>query len=221
MLLMLFFNISALTRTGRTHIFSYFIKASEDGTPSFLNRACITRTETIMTNVPLSSRPVVVRVMRIVALVVFGLPLFATPSDDAMPPGFEHWTTKSISPYVADMTAEAPSDPHRFAVRLLSDYPNDSFLLVHRAADGPVEWHETQADVFFIQSGSATLLLGGRLVNGETVAPHEKRNGMISGGVRRNISAGDIVRIPPRIPHQVLLNGSPEFDYFVVKIKGY
>jgi mannose-6-phosphate isomerase-like protein (cupin superfamily) len=174
-----------------------------------------------MRNLPRIPFSSATRLTRVLALTLFGLPLFATPTDDAVPPGFEQWTTKSLSPYVADMAAEAPSDPHRFAVRLLADYPNDSFLLVHRAADGPVEWHETQADVFFVQSGSATLLLGGRLVNGETVAPHEKRNGTIIGGVQRKISAGDIVRIPPRVPHQVLLDGSSEFDYFVVKIKGY
>jgi mannose-6-phosphate isomerase-like protein (cupin superfamily) len=122
---------------------------------------------------------------------------------------------------MAAMIAEAPSDPHRFAVRLLADYPNDAVLLVHRDADGPPEWHETQADVFFVQSGSATLVVGGELINGETVGPHEKRNGSIAGGVRRKIAAGDIVRIPPRVPHQLLLEGSGAFDYFVVKIKGY
>jgi len=122
---------------------------------------------------------------------------------------------------MTDMIAEAPSDPHQFAVRQLADYPNDAFLLVHRAADGPVEWHETQADVFFVQSGSATLVLGGQLVKGETVGPHEKRNGTIVGGIRRKIATGDVVRIPPRVPHQLLLEGSGPFDYFVVKIKGY
>jgi hypothetical protein len=65
------------------------------------------------------------------------------------------------------------------------------------------------------------LLLGGKYVNGETVGPHEKRNGSIVGGVRRKMSAGDVVRIPPRVPHQVLLEGAPAFDYFVVKVKGY
>ena len=94
-------------------------------------------------------------------------------------------------------------------------------MLVHREADGQAEWHETQADVFFVQSGSATLVFGGTLVNGETVGPHEKRNGTIQGGVRQRISAGDVVRIPPRVPHQLLLEGSHEFNYFVIKIKGY
>jgi hypothetical protein len=67
----------------------------------------------------------------------------------------------------------------------LADYANDSYLLVHRAGDGQVEWHETQADVFFVLSGTATLLLGGKMVNGETVGPHEKRNGSIVGGIRQ------------------------------------
>ncbi len=104
-------------------------------------------------------------------------------------------------------------------MELLADFPNDSAMLVRREADGQVEWHETQADIFFVQSGSATLVVGGTLENGETVGPHEKRNGSIRGGVRRKLSAGDVVRIPAREPHQLLLEGSPEFIYFVVKIK--
>jgi hypothetical protein len=83
--------------------------------------------------------------------------------------GFEPWAAVSLKPIVQAMNEEAPTDPHRFVVRQLADYPNHGFLLVHRAGDGPVEWHETQADVFFLQSGSATLIVGGKLINGETV----------------------------------------------------
>ena len=149
------------------------------------------------------------------------LTCFPLPAQEQALPGFHVWTVDSLQPYLAEMTAEAPSDPHKFAVRQLADDPNDAYLFVHREADGQVEWHQTQADIFFVQSGSATLLIGGRLVDGETVGPHEKRNGHIEGGVRRPISAGDVVRIPPRVPHQLLLGGSQKFDYFVVKIKGY
>lgn len=156
----------------------------------------------------------------VVALFVAVLTL-ALPAQDAPPSGFEQWTSKSLAPVIADLATEAPNDPHRFAVRQLADYPNDGFLMVHRTADGAVEWHQTQADVFFVQSGTATLLLGGKYVNGETVGPHEKRNGSIVGGLRRKMSAGDVVRIPPRVPHQVLLEGAAAFNYFVVKVKGY
>ena len=59
------------------------------------------------------------------------------------------------------------------------------------------------------------------MVNAETVSPHEKRNGSIQGGFRQKLSAGDIVHIPARVPHQLLLDGSHEFTYFVIKVKGY
>jgi len=72
-----------------------------------------------------------------------------------------------------------------------------------------------------VQSGSATLVVGGTLLNGETVAPHEKRNGTIQGGVRQKLSAGDVVRIPAKVPHQVLLDGAHEFSYLVIRVKGY
>jgi quercetin dioxygenase-like cupin family protein len=56
---------------------------------------------------------------------------------------------------------------------------------------------------------------------GELVEPHGKRNGTIQGGVRQKLSAGDVILIPAQVPHQILLNGSREFTYFVVKVKGY
>ncbi|HUK47795.1 MAG TPA: hypothetical protein VLW06_09390 [Terriglobales bacterium] len=150
------------------------------------------------------------------------LPWMPFASAQEQPPsGFEQWTPDSLKHFDQKMHADAVQDPHHFAVEQLADYPHENFLLVHRESDGQVEWHETQVDVFFVLSGSATLLLGGTMSGAETVGPHEKRNGTITGGVRRKLSAGDVVRIPPRVPHQILLGDSHEFNYFVVKIKGY
>ncbi len=92
-------------------------------------------------------------------------------AQETTPTGFEQWTSASLAKVNESMSEDAASDPHHFAVRQLADFPNDGFLEVRRQTDGPVEWHETQADVFFVQSGSATLLVGGTLVNGETVSP--------------------------------------------------
>ena len=142
-------------------------------------------------------------------------------AQEAPPEGFEHWSTDSLRQLQSSLQTEAAKDPHRVAARRLKDFPNDLFMLAHRQADGVVEWHETQADIFFVQSGSATLLVGGTMVGGETIEPHEKRNGRIQGGTRVKLAPGDIVRIPAKVPHQILLEGAPEFTYLVVKIKGY
>ena len=107
------------------------------------------------------------------------LPLSGVSVDTTEPEGFKFWSAASVNQATHDLMEPAASDPHHFAVRQLGDFPNEAVLLVHRGTDGQAEWHETQVDVIYVQSGSATLLVGGTLVNGETVAPHEKRNGTI------------------------------------------
>ena len=151
----------------------------------------------------------------------FALFVFFAVAQDTAPEGFELWSAASLTEVAQALKTEAASSPNHIAVRHLADFPDDMFMLSHREADGVVEWHETQADILLVQSGSATLVVGGTMVGGETVEPHEKRNGTIQGGVRRKLSAGDVVRIPARTPHQILLDGSHGFTYFVIKVKGY
>ena len=158
---------------------------------------------------------------KVVFVCLMLIPLSAVSLDNAAPDGFKWWPSASLNQMNHDLAAQAPSDPHHFAVQQLGDFTNEAVLLVRREADGQAEWHETQVDVIFVMSGSATLLLGGTLVNGETVAPHEKRNGTIEGGFRQKVAAGDWIRIPPRTPHQFLLEGSKELVYTVIKVKGY
>lgn len=149
------------------------------------------------------------------------IPFVAVESQAPAPAGFERWTAIDLQGLNKTLGEKAARDAHHAASKTLVDYQNDLFMLAHREADGQVELHETQADVFFVESGSATLVVGGTLKGGETTAPHEKRNGTIEGGIRQKLSAGDVVRIPANMPHQLLLDGAKEFTYFVVKIKGY
>jgi mannose-6-phosphate isomerase-like protein (cupin superfamily) len=153
--------------------------------------------------------------------VIFVLFVLFASAQDTAPEGFEIWSAASLTQLEQTLKTEAAGSPHHMSVRHLTDFTNDMFMLSRREADGVVEWHETQADIFVVQSGSATLVVGGKMVGGETVEPHEKRNGTIEGGVHRRLSAGDIVRIPARVPHQILLDGSNGFTYFVIKVKGY
>ena len=154
-------------------------------------------------------------------LCFLAVPLLIAVPEDTAPEGFDHWTPASLAPMTQALSTKAASEPHHSATQRLGDFANEYFLLAHREADGQAEWHETEADVFFVRSGSATLIVGGTMPNAETVAPHEKRGASIQGGVRQKLSPGDIVRIPARAPHQLLLDGAHEFTYFVVKVKGY
>ncbi|SRR6266404_443827 len=158
---------------------------------------------------------------RLWMLCLLGFVLLPVTAQETMPKDFEHWTASSLKELERELSTEAAKNVNHLGLRRLGDFPDDLFLFAHREADGQPEWHETQADVFVVESGTATLLVGGTMIGAEITEPHEKRNGTIQGGVRRKIAAGDIIRIPAKTPHQVLLDGAPEFTYFVVKIKGY
>jgi mannose-6-phosphate isomerase-like protein (cupin superfamily) len=154
-------------------------------------------------------------------LFLLAIPVLAAPSEAPLPAGFAHWTAEDMRSSRKSLAATAAGDRHHVASKPLSDFPNELFMLAHREADGQPELHETQADVFVVESGSATLVVGGTLLGSETTAPHEKRNGTIQGGTRQKLTPGDVVRIPANMPHQLVLDGAAEFTYFVIKIKGY
>jgi mannose-6-phosphate isomerase-like protein (cupin superfamily) len=151
---------------------------------------------------------------------LFALTLPLLTAQETVSEGFEHWTADSLKQLDQTLKVEAGKNAHHIGMKRLGDFPNDTFMLSRREADGIVEWHENQADIFFVLSGSATLLVGGTMVGGELTEPHEKRSGTIQGGIRRKLSPGDVVRIAPKVPHQLLLEGAQNFTYFVVKVKG-
>jgi mannose-6-phosphate isomerase-like protein (cupin superfamily) len=95
---------------------------------------------------------------------------------------------------------------------------NYSFSMSHRDASGGVECHLTQADIFVIQSGEASLTVGGTLVDGKNRSATEMTATAISGGTETKIGVGDIVTIPAKMPHQMKLDPGKEITYFVVKV---
>jgi mannose-6-phosphate isomerase-like protein (cupin superfamily) len=161
--------------------------------------------------------------MKKVVLVCFAFVGFCASAnpDETQLKGFAHWSSAALQSTAQTLAADSAKDAHHLATKQLADFANDALLFAHREADGTPEVHETQVDVMFIQSGAGTLVVGGTLENGETVSPHEKRNGTILGGSRQKVAAGDIVRVPANTPHQMLLDGSHEITYAVVKVKGY
>ena len=78
--------------------------------------------------------------------------------------------------------------------------------------------HQSQADLIVVQTGAATLLVGGTIVGGKTTAPNEIRGSGIQGGEQKQLQPGDIVHIAPNTPHQLQVGIGKQFTYTVMKI---
>lgn len=96
---------------------------------------------------------------------------------------------------------------------------NGSFKIhaSRREAPGLAEVHTDDADLAYVQQGSATLVTGGTLQNPRTVEPHEIRGDSIIGGETRELQPGDVVVIPSGVPHWFKAVSKP-FTYYVVKV---
>jgi mannose-6-phosphate isomerase-like protein (cupin superfamily) len=73
--------------------------------------------------------------------------------------------------------------------------------LEYRAAVGPAAVHDTEAEMFYVIEGSATMVTGGKLV-GETRLNAENTTGSaIEGGTARTIGKGDFIMVPEKTAH--------------------
>ena len=139
---------------------------------------------------------------------------FAVSAGD--PPGFYMWKSAELKAYSKSLAPKI-SDK-KVASQTIASFGNYSFMVAHREGTGEAEYHATQADVFVVQTGSASIVIGGELVDGKTTAPNEMRAQSIKGGVEKMLAAGDVLTIPPKVAHQVKMDKSKEFTYFVVKV---
>jgi len=151
-----------------------------------------------------------VTLQRILLAAAAGLAMAASPA------GYDHWTAKQLSDY--DKALPGKMSAQKIGSQVLGKYGNHLVQLVHREGSGEAELHETQADVMFIRAGEASLVVGGSMRGSKTTAPNEQRGPKIEGGEKQALHAGDIVHIPSKTPHQMLLDSGKTVDYAIVKV---
>jgi mannose-6-phosphate isomerase-like protein (cupin superfamily) len=130
--------------------------------------------------------------------------LFASTLFAADPAGFALWKNSDLKAFNKSQD--------------LGNYSNHRTLMNHRDKNGEMEVHADWTDLFVVQSGEATILIGGTVVNPKTTGPGEIRGTTATGGEKHKLVPGDIIHIPAGTPHQVLLDPGKTITYFAVKI---
>ena len=130
----------------------------------------------------------------------------------ADPEGFAMYSSADLK---ARVDAAKPDD-HKVRMNRVGSWGNHSILAIRRDGDGEAEVHDTQVDIVFVKSGEGTLVLGGTVVEPRTTGPGEIRGKSITGGVSKKMAAGDVIHIPAKIPHQMLVPKTLTFE--VVKV---
>jgi hypothetical protein len=111
--------------------------------------------------------------------------------------------------------------PHGVApqgVKHKEDFGNHGLSITVHDTSGVAEVHGATADVMIVQSGEATLVYGGEVIDPKTTATNEIRGPGIRGGTRVHVSAGDVVHFAAGVPHQWLVEPGRQITYLVVHI---
>lgn len=86
-----------------------------------------------------------------------------------------------------------------------------------RNGPGQAERHDKTYDIVYVTEGEATYVTGGKLVNSKQTGPNEMLGGTIEGGKEHHLVKGDVLVVPPGVPHwfKEVPNG---VSYLLVKV---
>ena len=101
----------------------------------------------------------------------------------------------------------------------LEDFGSYTLALVVRGRSSAAEADAHRNEVLMVEQGSATLVTGGRIVDGHRDAQGETRGTRIEGGQRQEIAAGDVLTLRAGTPHQLLLRPGWVMSAFVIRIR--
>ena len=112
--------------------------------------------------------------------------------------------------------------PDHSARETLGDYGDHMIRMIHRVATGAPEFHAHTVDVWVVESGKGTLVLGGSLVDPKPMGNGKQGEEMtgtgITGGENHEMSVGDVIHIPANTPHWAVVPKGGEITYLRITV---
>jgi mannose-6-phosphate isomerase-like protein (cupin superfamily) len=121
------------------------------------------------------------------------------PAAPAAAAGKTMVSAADVTALIAKAKAERKDQPI-IAQSLLQLAPYN-VSLEYRASVGNAAVHETEAELFYVVDGSATLMTGGKLTGEKRTNPENLTGTGIEGGESRHVAKGDFVMVPDHTPH--------------------
>jgi glc operon protein GlcG len=95
--------------------------------------------------------------------------------------------------------------------------PDYRVVGARRTGPGQVEVHDKETDIIYITDGEATIVTGGKMLSGKQTRADQWLGTDIQGGETRHLVKGDIVVVPPGVPHW-FKEVPQSINYYLVKV---
>jgi mannose-6-phosphate isomerase-like protein (cupin superfamily) len=150
--------------------------------------------------------------MRLSGIAVAALVMAATPALAAEPSGGPfRMTSAELAKAVAKTTDGLATS------QLPTGAKGPTVVVARRLQTGEVEVHDNMNDVFVVNAGRASVLVGGKVEGNRLTTPGEWRGGKISGAKSYDLGPGDVLWIPAGLPHLVVVPKGGDFTYMAFK----
>ncbi len=99
-----------------------------------------------------------------------------------------------------------------------ADHRPHDVQIIHRAGYTQPEIHATKWDIYVVLDGSGTVRLGGERVNWIDGLPPEEQQPQLSGAQEFQVTKGDILHVPARVWHQVVVENGRSITYALINV---
>ena len=134
-------------------------------------------------------------------------------------PEIVYWPAATLGGYSATLKDRQTAKQTMSASEILSDLGNHKFEILRRDGSGAGELHRNWTDIFVVQGGEATILYGGSIEDARESGDGEVRGPRHVGGKAQKVAAGDVLVMPPGVPHQTIVEPGKLFFVLIVKVQ--
>ena len=134
-------------------------------------------------------------------------------------PDVVYWPASTLSGYSPKLKQQQTTSKTTSASEILKDLGNYKFEILRRDGSGGGEQHNNWTDIFIVQAGEGTIVYGGSLPDSKDTGNGEIRAPKHVGGKSQKVTTGDVLVMPPGIPHQTIVEPGKQFFVLIVKVE--
>ena len=155
----------------------------------------------------------------VVTVACLGVMLLSSPvsTQEAVPSAFDPSGAFHLS--AADLVTAIARTKRDNENAVFVDHPNAYRLAVeYRRPPQRAASHATEAELWVVMDGSATVVTGGTIVDGQ-LAPNSTNTfgPAIEGGTSQQVNKGDFLLVPEGVPHMIT-DASPDITFVSFEI---
>lgn len=148
-----------------------------------------------------------------------GVPVEPRPSE------YIHWNGEAAGTFRAELEGKLREGPGIWGTPFVftnalprAPHRRHDVQIIHRAGYTQPEIHAAKWDIYVILDGSGTALIGGERTNWVEGRPPEEQRPQLAGAQAFRVTKGDIVHVPARVWHQVLVEAGTSITYALINV---